>query len=173
MFEGDGAIVQYAYVVENLNQAIEHWTTDVGAGPFFVKAHLNDLDFKYRGKKSTLDMSFALGQAGAIQIELIEVHSDNPSIYTDMYPKGSGGGFHHVAMFSKDFDAAVRTYEQKGFEAAMQGIFGTTPFAYMDTRSALGFMVELYPPSQQLLDLYKMVADASIGWDRVEKTRPM
>lgn len=173
MFDGDGVIVQYAYVVDDLDTAIEHWTTNVGAGPFFVKPHMNDLEFEYRGKKSTLDMGIALGQAGANQIELIQVHCDNPTIYTDMYPKGSGGGFHHVAMFSKDFEAAVSAYRKKGFEVAMQGIFGTTPFAYMDTRSVMGFMIELYSPTDQMRDLYKMVADAAKNWDRSEKTRTL
>lgn len=173
MFDGDGVIVQYAYVVDDLDAAIEKWVTLTGAGPFFVKRHWNDLEFTYRGKKSTLDMSVALGQAGANQVELIQVHCDNPTVYTDLHPKGNGGGFHHVAMFAKDFEAAVKAYEDKGFECGMRGIFGTTPFVYMDTTSALGFFTELYPPTDQVLGMYKMIADAAVGWDRLEYTRPL
>ena len=122
MFEGEGVIVQYAYIVDDLDTAIDHWISNIGAGPFFVKRHWNDLELVYRGKKSTLDMSVALGQAGANQIELIQVHCDNPTVYTDLHPKGNGGGFHHVAMFAKNFEAAVKAYEDKGFECGMRGI---------------------------------------------------
>lgn len=173
MFDGDGAIYQNAYVVDDLDVAIDHWTTNVGAGPFFVKRRLDDLIIDYRGKRSSLDIDLALGQAGAVQIELIKVHSTNPTVYTDMYPKGSGGGFHHVGMFAKDFEAAIRAYEKKGFPTGMKGIFGNTPFAYMDARSEMGFFLEFHQDTDEIRGVYKRVADAAIGWDRKEKTRPL
>lgn len=129
MFDGDGVIYQNAYVVDDLDKAIDYWVTNVGAGPFFVKRRLDNLELEYRGKKSTIDIDLALGQAGAVQIELIKVYSTNPTVYTDMYPKGSGGGFHHVGMFAKDFDAAIKAYQKRGFDIGMKGMFGSTPFA--------------------------------------------
>ena len=172
MFDGDDVIVQYAYVVEDIDAAIEHWTTNVGAGPFFVRKHLTDLVFDYHGKRSSIDMDLAVGQAGTVQIELVKVHSDNPSVFTDMYPKGSGGGHHHVAMFPKDLESAIDAYRKRGFEVVMRGLFGTTPFAFLDTRAEMGFMIELYPATEEMLGIYKMIADAAKGWDRAEKTRP-
>ncbi len=173
MFDGAGVIVQYAYVVEDLDAAIEHWTSTVGAGPFFVRKHITDLQFEYRGSKSSIDMDLALGQAGTIQIELVKVNSGQSNAFASMYPQGSGGGFHHAAMFAKDLDAAIAAYQEKGFELAMKGIFGTTPFAFMDTRSALGFMIELYPETEEMKAVYGLIANAAKGWDRVEKTRPL
>jgi len=173
MFDGDGVIYQNAYVVDDLDKAIDHWVTNVGAGPFFVRRRVDNLELEYRGKKSTIDIDLALGQAGAVQIELIKVYSENPTVYTDMYPKGSGGGFHHVGMFAKDFDAAIKAYQKRGFDIGMKGMFGNTPFAYMDARSELGFFLEFHEDTEEIRSVYKMVADAAIGWDRKEKTRPL
>ena len=173
MFDGDGVIYQNAYIVDDLDKAIDYWVTNVGAGPFFVKRRLDTLELEYRGKKSTIDIDLALGQAGAVQIELIKVYSTNPTVYTDMYPKGSGGGFHHVGMFAKDFDAAIKAYQKRGFDIGMKGVFGSTPFAYMDARSEMGFFLEFSEDTAEIRSIYKMVADAAIGWDRKEKTRPL
>ena len=173
MFDGDGIIVQNAYIVDDVDVAIDRWTTNVGAGPFFVRRRIDNLVLDYRGKPSTIDIDLALGQAGNIQIELIKVYSENPTVYTDMYPKGSGGGFHHVGMFARDFEAAISAYQKRGFALAMKGIFGKTPFAFMDARSELGFFIEFHEDTEEIRNTYKMVAEGAIGWDRKVKTRPL
>ncbi|MCK9284969.1 MAG: VOC family protein [Rhodocyclaceae bacterium] len=167
----DGNIAQYAYVVADLDAAIGHWTESIGAGPFFVRRHL-DLPVEHRGKQSVFDISVALGQAGPIQIELVQVHSATQNCFTEMYPQG-GGGLHHVALFTPDLDSAIRSFENKGGELATRGVFGSTPFAFMDARRQLGFFVELYQDSAELRGIYALVADAAAGWDRITQTRPL
>ena len=44
-------------------------------------------------------MSCAFAQAGPMQIELIEQHTDGPSVYRDMFPAGTGG-FHHLCYWA-------------------------------------------------------------------------
>ena len=174
MFEGDGVIVQTAYVVENLDKAIDYWTSTVGAGPFFVLRGYDQMEnLEHRGKKGYFNCDFAFGQAGSVQVELIQINSDAPNVFADTYPKGSRGGFHHVAMFPKDLEAAIGAYQKQGLELVMRGNFGTTPVAFIDARPLLGFMVELYPVTDDMRGMYQMIADAAKTWDRVEKTRPM
>ena len=174
MFDGDGVIVQTAYVVENLDKAIDYWTSTVGAGPFFVLRGYDQMEqLEHRGKKGYFNCDFAFGQAGSVQVELIQINSDAPNVFADTYPKGSRGGFHHVAMFPKDLEAAIAAYQRQGLDLVMRGNFGTTPIAFIDTRPLLGFMVELYPATDDMRAMYQMVADAAKTWDRVEKTRPM
>jgi methylmalonyl-CoA/ethylmalonyl-CoA epimerase len=174
MFEGDGVIVQTAYVVENLDKAIDYWTTNIGAGPFFVLRGYDQMEaLEYRGKKGYFNIDFALGQAGTVQVELIQINSDTPSVFTDMYPKGSKGGMHHVAMFPKDIEAAIEAYRKQGLETVMRGKFGATQVAFVDARPTLGFMIELYPATDDMRGLYKMIADAAKNWDRKEKTRSL
>ena len=73
MFEGAGKVYQNCYVVNDLDAAISHWVNVVGAGPFFVKRRLDNLVIDYRGTPSSLNIDFALGQAGPVHIELIQV----------------------------------------------------------------------------------------------------
>jgi methylmalonyl-CoA/ethylmalonyl-CoA epimerase len=174
MFDGDGVIVQTAYVVENLDMAIDYWTTNIGAGPFFVLRGYDKMEaLEYRGENGYFNIALALAHAGNVQVELIQINSETPSVFTDMYPKGSKGGFHHVTMFPKDIEAAIKVYAAQGLETVMRGRFGTTEVVFVDARKTLGFMIELYPATDDVRDLYAMIADAAKNWDRKEKARPL
>src|ERR1700710_920751 len=78
------SIVQMCFIIADLDAAMASWIETIGAGPFFAQKNLN-VPTEYRGKPSFIDVSAAFGQAGAMQVELIEVHGDNPSVYRDMY----------------------------------------------------------------------------------------
>lgn len=172
MFDGEGRIFQNCYIVDHLDTAIDHWVKTIGAGPFFKQSRLQ-LNIEYRGAPSTIDIELAIGQAGPIHIELIEVNCDNPTVYTDLHPKGQGGGFHHVGMLAKDFQAAVKAYEDAGYPAGMIGVFGKTPFAYMDTRASVGFFTEFHEDTAEIRTMFDRIAEASIGWDGTRPVRPM
>ena len=120
-----------------------------------------------------MDISLAIGQAGPIHIELVQVHNDTPTVYTDMYPKGSGGGLHHVAMLARDFPNALKAYRDAGFEVGMSGVFGTTHFAYIDTRSSVGYFTEFAADTEEMRALYKRVADAAVDWNGSEPIRSL
>ena len=172
MFKGDGHVYQNAFIVDDLYKMIDHWIKDLGAGPFFVFENLR-LDVEYRGTPSKIDINFALGQAGAVHIELIQVNSDNPTVYTDLRPKGGGGGFHHTGQLAKNFDEAIKAYEDAGYSVGMKGVFGNTPFAYVDTCSTLGFFSEFHEDTQEIRDFFQKVERASIGWNGERPIRPM
>ena len=66
-----GTIRQVAYVVEDLDSALEHWIGILNAGPFFVFEHAELSDQLYRGAASSIDVTLAVGNSGDVQIELI------------------------------------------------------------------------------------------------------
>lgn len=172
MFEGAGKIFQNAFIVDDIDADMESWTRLEGAGPFFLHRNL-ELDIQYRGRPSSIDIDLAIGQAGPVHIELIKVHCDNPTVYTDTVPKGSGPRFHHNGYLAKNFEAAVAAYEDAGFEIAMKGVFGQTPFVYVDTFDKLGFMTEFHEDTAEIRAMFKYIADASVGWDGSRPVRPM
>jgi len=94
---------QNAWVVDDLQAAMRRWTETCGVGPFFLLEHVAMQDVTYRGQPATIDCSIALAQAGRTQIELIEQHCDQPSVYRDLVPRGQTR-FHHVATFANDYD---------------------------------------------------------------------
>jgi hypothetical protein len=164
-------IVQNCYIVENLDEAVDHWVDVFGAGPFYVERHLR-VPVEYRGTPSELDIHVALGQAGDLQIELIEIASDIPSVYRDVYPNG-GAGFHHVAVFVDDFQGEIDALIAKGAEMGAIGQFGGAGFAYIDTRSTVGFFTELYEESEGMRRFYRNIAAGAVDWDGKDRQRPL
>lgn len=157
-------IVQVAWVVPDLEQAALKWTRTLHAGPFFLIERPKITDLRHRGvARPEMDCSFALGQAGAVQVELIMQHDSGPSAYRDTVPAG-GSGFHHVAAFC-DYDSEVTSYRELGFEIAQSGLAGGLRYCYVDTSPAIGCMVELLDEHAPMRELFAMVASASENWD--------
>ena len=163
-------LFQAAWLVDDLERAVERWLTTTNVGPFYVIPHAQVERFQYRGQKSSIDMSGALAQAGPLQIELIEQHSDGPSAYRDVFPKGQEG-FHHLARMTQTFDADLQQYRRQGLVVAAEGAFGDVRFAYIDTRSLLGHMTEVVEDRDSIKSIFKIVADASVDWDRSDPVR--
>jgi len=156
-------VIQNAYVVTDIEAAARRWNETFGIGPFVLLENIRLPNVLYRGQPAEMELSAALAQAGNIQVELIQQHSDGPSCYRDVYAEGEEG-FHHVAMLCEDFDKEFARYEAMGCPAAMS--FGTdgTRTAYMDARNQIGSMVELYSDYQGIRDLYRMVAEVAETW---------
>lgn len=158
-------VIQNAYVVNDIDAAIERWHALWGIGPFFVRRHIAMAHVLYRGSPSRIDMSAAYVQAGPIQVELLQQHCDSPSAYRDMYPRGSEG-FHHVALQPRDYRQQLDHYAAQGFAVATElRTAGGRGAAFVDTRPLLGHMTEVYLSAEGTLALYRMVADAAAHWD--------
>lgn len=158
-------IIQNAYYVSDLDSAIERWHRLWGIGPFFVRRHIELPMVTYRGKPSRLDISAAYVQAGPIQVELVTQHDDTPSAFRDVF-SANEEGLHHVAVIPDDHDRLVAEYVKQGFPVAtaLRTASGRGA-AYVDTRSMLGHMLEIYTISDSLTALYRDVAAAAENWD--------
>lgn len=158
-------IVQNAYFVQDLDEAIERWHNAFGLGPFVVSRHLELEKALYRGAPVPLDISAAFVQAGELQIELLCQHDGGPSAFRDMFAPGEEG-LHHVAVFPDDYDQVISAYKARGFDLALelQGADGLGA-AFIDTRGVLGHMLEVYRVTEGLHKFYRFVADAARDWD--------
>jgi Glyoxalase/Bleomycin resistance protein/Dioxygenase superfamily len=163
--------MQQAWVVQSLAVAMRHWTEVCGVGPFFVMEHVPMENLTYRGKPAKLDCSIAIAQAGRTQVELIEQHCDNPSIYRDLVPKGHSA-FHHVAVICEDYDRDLAHCQSLGYAEGATGSFGDMRFAYIDTSRDLDCVIELLEDKASIRDHFKMIADAAVDWDGRDPVRP-
>ena len=77
-----GPVMQLGFVVPDLDRAMEHWTGNVGVGPFYVMSHIKFAEALYRGQPTDADISVAVAQWGEVQVELIQQFNDSPSIYS-------------------------------------------------------------------------------------------
>jgi hypothetical protein len=160
-------IVQYAWVVNDLDTAVQHWVETVGAGPFFVSRNHVGKEHTYRGTRDSAVFSYAFGQAGPAQIQLIQCMDHSPSVYRDMYAPGEEG-FHHVACLVPHelMPAEVKRFTDAGFEVGST-LHSYVPVAYLDTRSALGHFVELHGLNDDVEELFREIREAHEQWDGV------
>jgi len=168
-----GPVMQLGFVVGDLEHAMRHWLDKVGIGPFFVLEHVKFAQVLHRGKPTDIDMSVALAQWGAVQVELIQQYNDAPSIYTEFAGRRLGGLQHLGVMTDSVADDLVR-FKKLGIEPVQQGHTGTgIRFAYVDTDDHPGGMIELIEAGAAITGFFKLVRDAAQDWDGSEPIRRM
>ncbi len=163
--------VQIAYAVPDAVAAAQQWAAEVGAGPFFVRHHIPIASVTYRGQPGAFDHTAAYGQWGDVMVELVQDHTEGPSVVRDMYPDG-GGGLHHVAFFVPDIDLATDQLNTLGHETALAATTASgIRFNFLDATRTHGHMFELYERSATLAAFYAHVAAAADGWDGADPVR--
>jgi hypothetical protein len=166
---------QLAYKVDDLEAAAAAHHRHFGSGPFFVLRHIPLASSVHRGVARPFDHSSAYGQWGGVMVELVVQHNPDDSGLHEMFPFGSGReGLHHAALFVDDLDRAIARFESEGAPLAQKMVTATgTAFAFVDARTRLGHMLELYEPTPQLVGFYDMVARAAEGWDGRDPIREL
>ncbi len=167
-----GGIMQVAYVVEDIEKAMNHWTKTLGVGPFFLFEHFALEDYRYRGKPSDLDITIAMGFSGSMCFELIFQHSTSPSVYTEVVGR-KGYGFHHWAVSTTSFDADLARYASSGNAEVLYGRVEPVDAraAYVDTMAELGGMIELIEMNPAVEGLFSAVKEPSVNWDGKDPVR--
>lgn len=163
-------VMQAAYVVDDLDVAIEGWRKTMPTGPFFVIRRATPENFRYRGKPAELVIDIAFCQVGSIQVELIQPKSAGPNVYSDSAPI-KGQFYHHQCYISDDLEAEFARFAAMGVEVAQQADTGGVQFAYFDTRHLIGCMTEVVQRGEAMEGLCRMIADAAVDWDGSDPIR--
>jgi catechol 2,3-dioxygenase-like lactoylglutathione lyase family enzyme len=168
-----GEIRQIAYIVPDIEAAMEHWSRVMGIGPWFYNPRVPIRNYHYRGETYQPHNSVALANAGSLQIELLQTRNDVPSMYRDFVRAGFRG-VQHVAYWTESFDADLASAQAAGFEVCMGGEVGENGrFVYFDDRSGMpGTTIELSEVAGPKGKMFRMIREASIGWDGTEPVRP-
>ncbi|HEX4476271.1 MAG TPA: VOC family protein [Polyangiaceae bacterium] len=160
-----GAVVQMAYVVDDIESAMAHWTRALGVGPFFHLPHFPLLDVRYRGEPSDLDIDVALTFNGPMCIELIRQNDGAPSIFREVIDT-RGYGFHHWAVATSTFDVDLARYRARGNDVVSSGTVAIgARVAYLGTQDALGSMLEIIEVTPAVDEFFGMVREAAQSWD--------
>jgi catechol 2,3-dioxygenase-like lactoylglutathione lyase family enzyme len=166
-----GAVRQIGYVVTDIDAAIDAWVR-IGIGPWYVMRELPQRTL-YRGEPCELVQSIAMANSGALQIELIQQHGDTPSIFTEFLTK-RGEGFHQLAWWVEDFDAAVRAAEAAGFPVVWAGAEeGSVPFVYVEPPEGPVAVIEIMELNEITKGMDALVRGASEGWDGTDPVRSL
>ena len=168
-----GKVRQNGYVVRDIDAALRHWTEVLGIGPFFYFERVPIEDFRYRGTPSPIEVSIALANSGALQIELIQQRNVAPSMYRDFLAAGREG-LQHVAFWTEDFDAELARIEGAGYVVGQAGRIGPNGrFVYFDTETHPGTVVELSEINGPKGRFFRHIADASLEWDGRDPIRTL
>jgi len=163
-------IFQYAWVVNDLDAGCKRWAELFGAGPFFTaRRHKAEGYFRYRGKPEECELSYAFAYCGPVQIQLIELHDETPSIFSEMFPRG-GEGFHHVGILSEDFACDRQRFLDRGLDLAVE-MWSGADVCYFDARKQIGCFVEMHGSSEIIRDIFAGWKTAHEGWDGTNPVR--
>jgi len=161
-------IMQMCWVVPDLESAIDGWVSSMGVGPFFWFAEVPFTEGRHRERPAEFpDVTAAIAYAGDIQIELVQQDDDQPGVFRDLFPQGTGG-LHHVAVVCDDYDRDRDAYLAAGVELAFEGFAGPSRTSWVDTSPTLGFMVELLERSDMRDGFFAHMKKAAQRWDGTE-----
>jgi hypothetical protein len=156
------AIVQNAYVVADLDEACARFNRLFGLGPFVGGSEGVLADHVYRGEPAEpIRIRGVFVQSGELNIELIQVLSDAPSAFHDMFGGERREGLHHSALFAPDYEATKRSFVNQGHTVASEFWFQGRRICYVDTRPSLGHMIEIYPDLPLIRAMYAQARDAA------------
>lgn len=129
-----GPAKQIAYMVDDIDAAVQRWHDDYGVGPFLITRNAAPLsNAYYRGEKAEeARVNIAFAYIGDMQLELIELIGDTPSLYKEARDRNITG-VHHYAVCVDDFPAAYNYALDNGFESVIDaGVDGLARMSYME-----------------------------------------
>ena len=133
---------QVGIVVEDLDCAIEYYSSTFGWGPFKI----TDFEMKeanYKGKTVDCRMKLARARQENVEIELIQV-VEGETPYAD-FLKEKGEGLHHLGIRVDDLHGTLAKLAREGIQPVFHKYYPEIDFgfAYLDTDRIGGVMLEL------------------------------
>ena len=164
---------QIAYFVADVRHAALDHSRTFGSGPFFVADNVQLPFCEYRGQPAKWNITSAFGQWGDVQVEFMQQDDPSASIFRDVFPADSGRfGLHHIAFIVDDMWDVAKALGQKGSPIALHARMENGIEALMvDTIRSNGHMLELYEPTQPLLELYDFIRGQSRNFDGSDPVR--
>jgi methylmalonyl-CoA/ethylmalonyl-CoA epimerase len=95
----------------------------------------------YLGKPGDFLIRVALGNLGAVEIELIQ-HLEGEGLHKEFLNK-KGEGLHHLGFLVTNLDEKIEALGTLGVKVLMSGERVGARFAYLDTEALLGTVFEL------------------------------
>jgi len=159
------AIVQFAYVVDDIDEAAMRYVERLGVGPWYVRGPFDPPHARHRGQPTSPTFSVARAFSGHTMLELIVQHDDGPSVFHE----GDGPrryGFHHWGRVTRTFDADVARYAAAGYGEAFADLLPTgSRVVYVDASHELPGMIELVEHTDAQERVYAEIYRASVDWN--------
>jgi catechol 2,3-dioxygenase-like lactoylglutathione lyase family enzyme len=133
-------LFQQAYVVDDFEGSQRAFRETLGCSAF-VTLPPSDLEYDFRGGRTTCALEIGFARSGNVQIELIRPLRGT-GLHSEFLEK-NGPGAHHLGFLVDDIDAEADAARALGFANLQGATFGALRFCYLDTFDAFGLYVEL------------------------------
>lgn len=150
---GLGRIGHVGIVVRDVEASVEAYWNTLGIGPW--KVYLNSSppirDVIYYGRPVSYRVRLAFAQSDSLTIELIE-YLEGETIHRD-FSTTHGEGIEHIGIYVPDLGPPLARLRSQGLTVMQSaeglGKSGDGRYAYLDTRSTLGTILELVQAATQ------------------------
>lgn len=163
---GEG-LYQLAFLVPDLCLAMPEFTRRLGAGPWLRLDNFSGRDQRWNGEPYSGTLNLAFGQAGVMQVELMELPATGPSPFHDHF-REYGFGLQHLGYLTANFDADRARHEQDGAKAVFTD---RTPsggrIAHMKKAGAVAPVCELIEIDEGLVAFFGAIREAASDWDGI------
>lgn len=170
LFDG---VLQFAYLVEDIEQSIDQYVSHLGIGPWFVWGpFVPGEQASYLGEPASMRITLARAFSGNVMLELVQQDNEAPSPYLHAV-RDRRFGFHHWARAVADLDAELRRYRALGGREVFEDVLPSgARVVYVepagDLLPGLIELIELTPGQEvTLTNMYS----ASRNWDGAEPIR--
>src|SRR5262249_52275025 len=126
----------------------------------------------YKGVPGDIDMSVALASSDGLEIELIQQHDDNPSIYRD-FLKAVPDGFHvqHMGLWAKDFAKSKTEAIRRGWVVVQEANPAVGQSCYLQHPTEPNLYIEISDCSPTKEFVREAVRKANADWDGTDPVR--
>jgi Glyoxalase/Bleomycin resistance protein/Dioxygenase superfamily len=165
-------VFQMAYVVEDIDASMRHWIEQLNVGPWFLLPTFTGDQATFRGEPSEAEVALAMGHAGHMLVELIQLNDDKPSVWREGVER-LGYGFHHFGVGTVDYDAELARHIERGHDLAFECAVPTGGrVAYVDTTEKLPGYVEIIEMDPSTDAAFTRFYAQSLAWDGRDPIRP-
>jgi catechol 2,3-dioxygenase-like lactoylglutathione lyase family enzyme len=158
-----GRLNQIAYMVPDLDAAIDWWTQVMGVGPFFVFPGFDMVRSDYRGMNHKVEFGAAVTYSGDLMVELIEPRG--PSIFQEFLADGRTG-IHHLCAFADSMEETQAWVESKGGKRLQGAAFADgSEIAYFAMNENESVILEVGVLKPEVVGLFDAIQAAAADWD--------
>jgi hypothetical protein len=168
-----GPIRLFAYVVKDIDKALDHWIKVAGIGPWFYEERVPITEFRYDGKPhSDFHVSVALANSGDLQIKLIQQRSRTSSMFTEFLAEGREG-LHHWAVWPDDYDEMYQRAITSGYRIGHEGRTSRGRFACLRVSDHSAEGIEISELTGDNNRLRRIIRSSATIWDGNNPIRRM
>ena len=164
----------HAYVVEDIEAAVNRLADQFGAGPFFLIENVPVENVISRGEPAEFAHHSAFGQCGDAAIEVMQAVSLAPERVANAF-SGPLPRLQHVGYVvpPPEVEALRGALDERGLTQYLSIRVGGAETTMHDARETLGHDLEIHADNDALRDFFAMVRAAADDWDGSDPLRPV